>query len=52
MANTDIRTTSHSADSKFDSGRNLRKVKIFGIIYIESEEDLTKTIIFRRSPNG
>ena len=27
----------HSADSKFDSGHNLRKSQIFGIILVESE---------------
>ena len=37
---------------KIDSGLNLRKIKIFGIIYIESDGKLTNYIIFRRNPNG
>lgn len=39
------------AHSKFDTGENLRKVKIFGIIYIESEVKLTK-YYYRRNENN
>ena len=32
-----------STVSNFDKDQNLRKVRIFGIIYTESEKKLTKT---------
>ena len=41
---------SYGANSKFDSGKNLRKVKIFGIIYIENEVKLKK--YYRRNDNN